>query len=88
MLLAAVTILLLTTKIFATETQSHCIDYDNFVYSPSAQAISYDDSRRRFGAVDCLHGDIVLAGTHINLGNRILFQSMPLRFKSVYMSFV
>ena len=72
MLLAAVTILLLITKIFATETGSHCIDYDNFVYSASAEAISYDDSSRRFGAVDCLHGDIVLEGTYINLGNRIV----------------
>ena len=73
MLLAAVTILLLTTKIFATETGSHCIDYDNFVYSTPGQAISYDDSSRRFGAVDCLQGDIVLAGTYINLGNTAEF---------------
>ena len=64
-------------KTSSLETQSHCIDYKNFVYSTSARAISFDDSSRRFGAVDCLHGDIVLAGTYINLGNRILCQSMP-----------
>ena len=86
---AAITILLLASKISATEqsvklnsvtrikiasleTRSHCIDYNDFVYSASAQAISYDDSSRRFGAVDCLQGDIVLEGTYINLGNRIV----------------
>ena len=59
-------------KTSAAETGSHCIDYENFVYTGYTQAISYDNSSRRFGAVDCLLGDIVLAGTYINLGNRIV----------------
>ena len=60
-------------KITSLETRSHCIDYDNFVYSTPAQAISYYDSSRRYGAVDCLQGDVVLAGTYINLGNTVEF---------------
>ena len=60
----------------SVKTETHCIDYEDFVYSDYAKAISNGNSSRRFGAVDCLHGDIVLAGTYINLGNRFYATKM------------
>ena len=64
-------------KTSSVKTGTHCIDYEDFVYSDSTKAISYDNSSRRFGAVDCLFGDIVLAGTYINLGDRISCRQVP-----------
>ena len=59
-------------------TGTHCIDYNNFTYSESAEAISYESSSRRFGSVDCTFGDIALMGTYIQLGKIILCYKMLL----------
>lgn len=59
-------------------TGTHCIDYKDFIYSEFAEAISYEDSSRRFGSVDCSSGDIALMGTYIQLGKIILCYKMLL----------
>jgi hypothetical protein len=65
-------------KTLNVNTGTHCIDYNNFIYSESAEAISYESSSRRFGSVDCSSGDIALMGTYIHLGKIILCYKMLL----------
>ena len=63
-------------KTLNVNTGTHCIDYKDFIYSASAEAISYESSSRRFGSVDCSSGDIALMGTYIQLGKIILCYGM------------
>jgi hypothetical protein len=63
-------------KTLNVNTGTHCIDYKDFIYSASAEAISYESSSRRFGSVDCSSGDIALMGTYIQLGKIMLCYEM------------
>lgn len=49
---------------------SYCIDYTGYTYVSPLTVVPYENVQRRHGAVDCLNGDIVLAGKYINLGNK------------------
>lgn len=65
-------IILLIRIYFAAPSanDSYCIDYTNFTYVSPLTVVPYEDVQRRHGTVDCLNGDIVLAGKYINLGNK------------------
>ena len=55
-------------KAVALISDSYCIDYYNYAFVSGTTVVPYDAVTRRYGAVDCLAGDIVLIGKYINLG--------------------
>jgi hypothetical protein len=68
MILQGTVLAYLVLQVAATANSSYCIDYTNFVYVSTGTVVPYDAVTRRYGAVDCLAGDIVLIGKYINLG--------------------
>ena len=68
MILQGTLLAYLVFKAAALTNSSYCIDYVNYVFVSTTTVVPYEAVTRRYGAVDCLAGDIVLIGKYINLG--------------------
>lgn len=53
--------------ISAASSGSHCSNY-LFPATSFEKTISYANTTRTYGNVDCLDGDVVLIGNYLNLG--------------------